>query len=161
VPTKRVPADVFSLIIKHMDGRRADAQPAAHGYSLVRDTVEAIFARKLGMADALEFGHVEFSAFPSMAVAGTSPILSTGDDPESLRMINILVRLDCGRELVPAATASYSSLGWFSVEEVVRRIESRDEFDFGSRHRHARYLCGGLCICTAKVLLDALGGSNN
>lgn len=119
----------------------------------VRDAVESIFCRKLGLADHLEYGRLAYMAKPCVYRAGVSPILVPGDEPDPLRMINILVRLERGREFVPPFTASYSALQWFDAQSAVDLMRRRGKFAFGSGQLKSEVLCGGICICTAEVLL--------
>ena len=113
------------------------------------------------MAEDLEYGRLTYSARPGVFRSAVSPVLVDGDLPESLNMVNILVRLTRGREMLPSSTASYSALAWFDVADAIRRIEAKEPFQFPGRECGATYLCGGLCICTSHVLLNALAGGDH
>ncbi len=159
VPTKRVPERVFSTIkerwrgsLRSLEGVAEEAQ-GGQAEDEVYDTVESILSRKVGLADHLEYGRVKFSAEPFVYRAGASPLLGDGDRPEELRMINLLVRLREGRDLIPASTASYSALKWFSCSEVVSSMGEGRRLSFEGVGPNVTYACGGLCVCTAEVLL--------
>jgi hypothetical protein len=161
VPTMRVPRSLFAAIRDTMrsdrEGQRQVARPASRrSEDPVSHAVEAILSRKLGMADALEYDRLRFSADPRVIKSGISPLLVEGDVAEPLQMINILVRLTSGREWFPCQTASYSAIQWFDAADTVRRIRGNERFEFNSSTGPKHYLCGGLCMCTAEVLVAGL-----
>jgi len=153
VPTIRVSDTVFDSIYDRWEASQDTNKTKEIPDRLLNDVVESVLSRKLGLADPLEYGQVEFDATPSVYKEGTSPLLSDGDQPDAIRMLNILVELRQGREYIPESTASYSALRWFDINEAMNCIDKEELFVFDDVANPTRYICGGLCICTSEILL--------
>lgn len=159
VPTQRVPKPIFTRLHKRLIqnadneadwGENSDSEDPD---DLLRHTVESIFSRKLGLADALEYRRLRFWMKPCVYRFGVSPSLVASDSAEQLEMLNVLVRLDIGRECVPSSTASYCAIKWFDARRATESVQLCLPFNFGSGNERADYLPGGLCICTTDILL--------
>jgi hypothetical protein len=167
VPTQRLPAELFRTVVEALPvtatsqgvqllgGRPVSNEERLHVQSLTH-VVEGILARKLGLADALESRAVSFVAEARVIKTGASPVLRAGDRGEVMSMLNVLVYLRSGRDLVPRATASYCPIGWISVGEFLEEAVKEKTVRFHGETRETRYMCAGLCICTADLLLNAL-----
>jgi hypothetical protein len=168
VPTKRVPEPLFRAAsasaceplaagdgVRFLDGAVV-TNHARPGANPLTDIVEGVLARKLGLADALEHRLVSFSAQARVLKTGSSPRLRDEDGGEPLAMLNVLVVLRTGRRSIPASTASYSLLSWLRVDRFLDRAMQDRSLSLAGPHAEARYVCGGLCICTADLLLRAL-----
>jgi hypothetical protein len=122
----------------------------------VRHVVREILALKLGKADALERGEVEFEVEAVMAIQGTSLIGSSGgqDITEDLTMFNAQVRWTEGHDLAEGRTTSYEPLLWVSEDKFTEMVRTRDvgvlELDLDEIEVCVR----GLCIESSMRVLD-------
>jgi hypothetical protein len=168
VPTKRVPESLLRAALsdvpassrqglRFLDGAVVSNE-SRPGAAPLSDIVETILARKLGLADALELGSVRFDAQARVLKTAVSPVFSASDLGESMTMLNVLVKLRAGRASIPSSTASYDPLSWLTVDEFLRKAVPEQTLELGVERTAARYLCGGLCVCTSDLLLRALEG---
>ncbi len=160
VPTQRIPQATFRSIAECLafdsglcsasrvvDRGKIDHFPLKHA-------TEAVMARKLGLADPLERGDVNFVAEFAYCKTAPSPVINPGDRGEMLTMVNILVQLRNGRSSIPPQTASYSALAWVTVSEFLTGAQPGHTLKL--RGGAYAYHCGGLCVCTTDLLLRAL-----
>lgn len=157
VPTRRVPLVLAEAWIDQL--RRDRADEAAERLDL-RSEVANIFSMKLGLADPLELGRVQFRVVRLEGTQGISVIGADEDGTvltENLTMFNACVVLHEGRGAVPKATASYDPLVWGTVENFLAMTATYDagRLDAGLE---GTFVCAyGLCLQTSARMLDNLG----
>jgi hypothetical protein len=148
VPTRRIDLDVASRW----------PERAVDGGSVpkLRAAVEELLTRKLGLADPLEFGQIDYDLGPFGAWQGTSYIgYEDGCDVvEDLTMFNLGVRLRAGDRLFPAETAAYSSIHWAPLARFLDVLETRDVTQIDPRLDGILVCVYGLCIETTRHLLE-------
>jgi hypothetical protein len=132
--------------------------PGRAGDCVLRDAVCDLLSRKFNLGDALETGKVAFRAKPLVIRTGPSPRISANDSGEYISIINVLVLLDKGADVIPARTASYSDIAWVGANEFrdAARSEAPIVFPSGVSRQY-----GGLCVCSSDLLLhlrDVSGG---
>jgi hypothetical protein len=164
-PTLRLPADLFALLTADMPdpGPRAGIHPVVGpwfdvgcgGYlhSTHSFAIEALFGRKLGLADALADGR--FEAVGSVRFLALDEV----EDPlgtelsEWTAMLTYEVRIRRAAELVPAGTGSYSRLLWVSAERLPQALAHRDALLLDETLNAFEVCIHGLCIRSATHLL--------
>ena len=127
--------------------------------------VESLLSRKMGVADALESGDLEFTAelvgyhhgharYP----AGTG-VNHDIDDDEELKMLNLRVEVTRGADLFPDQTVSYKTQNWSRVSEFLEMWDAKDPLIIGLTPEQAFGCCvDGLCIASTYDGLRARGG---
>jgi hypothetical protein len=124
----------------------------------VRDEIAHVFSRKLGLADALERGMVDFEVAAWHAFQGVSVIGEDSDGSpltENLTMFNALVALHDGLALVPSATASYRPLVWADLDDFIMMTRTRDPGHLNAGLESAFYCAYGLCLATSVAVLSS------
>jgi hypothetical protein len=157
VPTQRIKSSAIA---------RSWIQPLRRsgGASLVRRNdlrgeVSYLLARKLGLADPLEYGHVRFDALKLSAAQGRSVI---GETPtgkpltERLTMFNCSVLLRDGADRIPRKTASYDPLVWAEVDDFVAMATSRDAGRLNAGLENSFACAYGLCLQTSLAMLASI-----
>lgn len=147
VPTMRIGLETARTWPGSADGPDVIGLPSA---------VEHLFARKLGLADALELGQVtyrlsRFGAWQGMSYIGTG---EAGEVVEDLTMYNVEVELDRSEGLFPAETASYAPILWASVPTFLRVLTSRNVSEIDPNLDDIEICVHGLCVETTRLLLD-------
>lgn len=127
------------------------------GDNILVDAVNDLLARKFNLGDAIEERRIRFRTKPLIVRTGVSPKVSEYDSPdrEYISILNAVVLLETGADLFPVSSKSYSHLQWVTVSEFIRAVgedgQGKFEFDDG-----ATYLYGGLCVCSADLLLTLM-----
>lgn len=147
VPTMRVPTELARLWPEDALCARADVPGLQY-------TIDALLARKLGLAPAMERGSIQ--AIPRRIVAwqGTSLIdfRDGADVTEDLTMFNILVELDGHHEL-PDLTDSYEPIIWSPVDRFRAMVETRSPAALNEGLDSLELCVRGLCIETTSIML--------
>jgi hypothetical protein len=146
-PTMRVPAGVMDLALATIP-ELAESSLAPAEFEVVEDAaavrigeamsmaeplgylVEALLARKLGVADDLLEGAL--SGFASPIVLARDTVLdpaSEDGEPEETRMLSLRVSLDRGSVPFPASTAAYSSLHWVEADLLPEAVAGNRPLD--------------------------------
>jgi len=122
----------------------------------VRHVVGEIMALKLGKADALERGEIEFEVAAVMATQGTSLIGSSGgrDITEDLTMFNAQVRWTAGHDLGEGWTTSYDPLLWVPEDKFTEMVRTRDVGVLEEGLDEIEVCVRGLCIESSMRMLD-------
>jgi len=155
VPTRRVPdllANEWKRRLRRGRGELGDSYPG------LRNEVCSLLGCKLGLADPLELGEVEFRLGAVGASQGVSVIGERADGSlvtENLTMFNVEVHLEDGGGVVPESTASYNKLVWADVDSFARMVRLRDVAQLNVGLEYAFACAYGLCLQTS---LSMLGG---
>jgi hypothetical protein len=122
----------------------------------VRHVVREILALKLGKADALERGEVDFDVEAVMAIQGTSLIGSSGgqDITEDLTMFNAQVRWTEGHDLGEGRTTSYDPLLWVPEDKFTEMVRTRDVGVLEEGLDEIEVCVRGLCIESSMRVLN-------
>lgn len=162
VPTQRVSRRVAGMWTPHLttgvlSGR--DIRRLPEVAEDVRLAVEALMARKLGKADALERHEVEFGVEAMLAVQGESLIGSFEgrDVVERLTMFNVQVRWQAGHHLDERRTASYDPLLWISEGKFGEMVRTRDVGVLDAGLDAIDVCVRGLCVESAVRSLELDG----
>lgn len=157
VPTRRVPLLVAQAWMDQLSHGQLDKAAARLD---LRFEVANILGMKLGLADPLELGRVQFTV---VQLEGTQGISVIGEDEdgtvltENLTMFNACVVLDGGRDNVPRATASYEPLVWGTVGNFLAMTATCEagRLDPGLE---GIFVCAyGLCLQTSARMLENIG----
>ena len=140
-----------------------------NGHRLEIYTVEALLARKLGLAKALEKNKIYFQAWPTVLLSGSilhekisckipgKLVKVQGQDYylEYIKMLNMNVEL-FGTEFIPKRTASYSQIRWVNADEFIKMVETKNHklllSIFGKQS--VGYCVHGLCLISAYVSIN-------
>lgn len=157
VPTQRIKSSATARSwIQRL--RRAGGASLIGRHDL-RGEISYLFARKLGLADALEYGQVRFDALKLSASQGKSVI---GETPtgkpltECLTMFNCSVLLREGADHIPPKTASYNPLVWAEVNDFVAMAATRDAGRLNAGLENSFACAYGLCLQTSRAMLAAI-----
>jgi hypothetical protein len=141
---------------------------AGGGHDATTLAVEALLSGKLGLADALESGKIDFASAPALHAIGSvlyertsaaipgEPVTIDGVAycRELCEFVNIRVDLR-GVEHLPEETASYSQIRWINVDDFHAIVRTRDvgllHLLFGDPAIH--YCVHGLCLTTSHLAL--------
>jgi hypothetical protein len=155
VPTRRLSVPLAREWRRHL--RRGDGG-SGDAYAGLRNEVSSLLGYKVGLADQLERGTVNFHLGTVRASQGVSVIgEAAGGAPvtENLTMFNAEVVLEIGSDRVPRSTASYSTLVWADVDAFMRMVRSRDVGALEVGLEYAFACAYGLCLQTSlSVLTD-------
>jgi hypothetical protein len=168
VPTQRIPDELFSGITKNLlltvgsndtfsviD--RADGQDGQDEYNfMLRYVLSGLISEKLGVEDDLNRHILDYTVTPWTFVYGKTFLLngSEEDNGELIKMINLKVEIEKGRDLFPGKTASYSQIGWVMVEDFIRATGSHFPGDLGSGWSNLDWCIHGLCILSSKIGIE-------
>ncbi len=152
--TKVLGDDNAQVVVYHPIIYRADQVSGLH--STVFAT-RALLSGKLGLGDAIEKEEFNFDCSVATSVLGYAGYQNlegkmNGQPRELILMINILVRVVSGKEIVPPETASYSNLRWVHVEDFFRMCDQRDPSVIGLQDIF-KYCVNGLCLSSTQVAL--------
>ena len=173
VPTQRIPAVLAEKIIAAgaSDGNcgsttlyrgHSASNQTANGHSEIIYAVESLMAGKLGLADALESGEFSFTARLAGNQIGTAnyPEFHGTElaDHEDLQMLNLLVRIDQGADLLAERTLSYDHVKWVPIEKFLDMwANGKQPTDVGFSGEESFRLCiHGLCISSSADVLSAI-----
>lgn len=173
VPTQRIPAVLAEKIIAAgaEEGNsgstmlyrgQAACSLSANGHSEIIYAVESLLAGKLGLADAIERGDFSFTARLAGNQIGTAnhPEFHGTDRPdhEDLQMMNIMVRVDQGAELLAQSTVSYDHVKWVSIDKFRHMwANGKQPTDVGFSGEESFGLCiHGLCISSSADVLATI-----
>jgi hypothetical protein len=155
--------DVYVIQAEESDSR------IASGHDPVIYAVESILATKLGLAEPLERGNINFTGSPTVLIVGSvlyerqatgvyGKLVNVGGrqyHEEYQKMCNITVYLS-GGEYIPRKTASYSVLKWISIHEFAEVVRHRGssllQSIFGEPS--VEYCVHGLCLMSAHISLS-------
>lgn len=159
VPTIRVPPRLAVAWMPHLTTgvlSGAEIRRLPEVAEDVRSVVEALMARKLGKADALERHEVEFGVEAILAVQGESLIGSVRgrDVVEPLTMVNVQVRWEAGHHLGERRTASYDPLLWVSERKFGEMVRTRDVGVLDAGLDAIDVCVRGLCVESTVRLLE-------
>jgi hypothetical protein len=169
-PTLRLPSDLFAVLT----GPYADPEPAGmaavggpaldvgrggHIRSAHSFVLEALFARKLGLADAIFHGGFHAVAHPRL--------LSLEDVPDPLgtrrsqwtAMLTYEVRVRHGAEAIPPASGSYSRLVWVDAAKLPTALDHHDALLLDETLDAIEVCIQGLCVRAAVRLLAGSGAA--
>ncbi len=161
VPTQRIPE---SLLRDLTSRPPLDAVESAFvsnrnisGHDAVIYATESLLASKLGLADALESGAVEFEA--GVGVHSTAEVHYPGEgttagESELISMVNLIVLLRRGNELLPGHTFAYSSLNWVPWQRLGLAASEKDVTHLLPSLDPVEICIHGLCIATSVELWD-------
>lgn len=159
VPTVRVPREIFSALVENSD------TVCSHGTTSLRRSHEAetektnshdplifvvkmLLASKLGVADALERGAVQFKA--EVTAFDSGQVLHSNLSPpaaEYVDMANLVVTITAGSDMFPPKTASYSHVLWAPLASFLMAVQRKDPALLGLDPLE---LCmRGLCVSTS------------
>jgi hypothetical protein len=174
VPTQRVPEDWFASVSDpvaalpeyefaadeeatnlELTTRHSAGDGLPSGHDPVVYSVEALLARKLGLADALEDDSFQFCAVPRVIVEGRvhydSPNLYGAE--EGIRMTGVLVVVHAGADRVPPNTRSYSRIEWVEARALIQSIASRDPSSLEAGFDAFQHCIHGLCISACAEII--------
>ena len=172
VPTQRLPASLYDDIVASADVAGDDVAgnvrffrgglvdtSSDSGHHPVVYAVEALLARKLGLAEPLERDQLRLRAALRARVDGVA-VYETGGEPEyeHISMLNVLVELADGRALVPIRTGSYSLIAWTEVAQFVAGVRSRDAGTISPALDAIELCVHGVCLAAAEAVLSHLLG---
>jgi hypothetical protein len=174
VPTQRVPRTLLDAILASAVGVAGSPSPHVahfHGGTIAGDSatghnplvyaVEALLARKLGLAEALEGGRTSFRAALRARVDGVAVYdnLGPGVMREPVRMLNVAVELAGFAHDLPTSTNSYSSIRWTPVDQMLRCIATKDPTLIDPAFSPIEICVHGVCLLAAQATLArGLGG---
>lgn len=113
--------------------------------------VNSLLCRKLGLADALE--RKEFCYKTSLYLSIKDEVFHQ-DHSELTVMFNFIVKIHNGSRLIPKCSASYSSIGWCSVEKFLKITETRNPTIFDTSLSPLQICVQGLCIKSSLIALE-------
>jgi hypothetical protein len=155
-PTRRIQPAVAGKWLWYLRAHRGAALARRPD---VRDEVDHIFSRKLGLANHQELDVIRFRVESLSAAQGISVIGEHEDGSprtENLTMFNAVVRLDKGGEHLPSKTASYRPLAWASVPDFITMTQTRDAGHLGKDFENILFCSYGLCLQTSVHALSRL-----
>lgn len=151
--------NVLSVPTRRVDLDFAERWPAATDNAAeipkLPYVVEELFARKLGLADALEYCHLRYDLGRFGAWQGRSYIgYEDGCDiAEDLTMFNVIIQLRDGHGATPGETAAYSWIRWVPIPAFLRALETKDVTQIHSELDGVLVCVYGLCVETTRHLL--------
>lgn len=170
VPTQRIPQSLCDALIEsathrgeepgrtvsHFGGGVVD-NSAINGHHPLIFLVEALLARKIGLAADLEHDHCRFRAALRTRVSGVAVYENICDQNvyEPVDMLNVVIELEQQGEL-PMATSSYSLMAWVSVESFLEGVESRDPTRISPQLDAIEFCVHGVCLQAARASLESL-----
>ncbi len=170
VPTQRIPQSLYTDLIEtttylgeeagraishYADGAVSNA--AINGHHPLIFAVEALLARKLGLADDLEHDSCRFRAALRTRVGGAAVYENIGEEGtyEPVSMLNVVVELERESE-VPVSSSSYSLMAWAAVESFLEGVESRDPTQISPQLDPIEFCVHGVCLQAAQASLNHL-----
>lgn len=174
VPTQRLPAPLYEAIVAGTEivgddqtgsvryyAKKAVDDARANGHDSLVYAVEALAARKLGLADALERGKVRLRSSLCSRVDGVAVYEAAEGPPdyERISMLNVVVQVDGGTLELPLRTDSYSLMAWSNVSSFLAGVQSRDASVISPTFDPIELCVHGVCLTAASASLSRLLGS--
>jgi hypothetical protein len=163
VPTQRIPDALLADLTSRPSLDAANPVLVSNvdtsGHDAVIYAVESLLASKLGLADALESGAFEFE--------GAVGVTSTGDvhypnegvrgvRTERITMVNLIVLVRRGIDVLPESTAAYTSLNWAPWQRLGQAASENDVTRLVPGLDPVEICIHGLCIATSVQLWERL-----
>jgi hypothetical protein len=169
VPTQRIPSALAEALTA-----QAEPEETADGEVLFRPSwssnriesghsplifaVESIFTRKLGLAEELETGALDFDTTLASTTFGLAKHGNL-DDPdqqvEPVEMLTMVVRVRRGKSTIPRSTATYRRLEWASKTRFVAAVRDRDPLVLIPNGHPAELCVQGVCTYASARLIEA------
>lgn len=131
----------------------SDEPDHAGGHDCLLFLVESLLARKLGLADALEAGTLQFHAELGSGMLGRASYANF-ERYENIFMLNILVDFIVGGSLLPSRTAAYEVLQWTGVQRFLKAVADRDPFLLVPDGDPFELCLNGMCVTSSASLLE-------
>jgi hypothetical protein len=169
VPTQRIPRALAEALLHHAESIEGLDQAVLihaprvsnrdrNGHDPVIYAVESLLCTKLGVADPLEEGRIQFDAVPAIytvSYARYPNLFDVEASPypprELLRMINVRVEVTKGAGLFPEKTQSYDHGRWVPAKDFVKMMDGKDVSLVGLPG--FQFCVDGLCITTTNQLI--------
>ena len=170
VPTQRIPAALAEALLSYSDpiggkvGKSVFIRAPVvsnrdqNGHDPIVYAVESLFCTKMGIADRLENGNIEFDAAPviyTINYARYPNLIDIEGAPypssELLRMINIRVEITKGSTLLPEKTQSYSHGRWVFAKDFANMMVGKDVSIVGLNG--FKFCVDGLCMATTNQIV--------
>lgn len=173
VPTQRLPRSLYDDLLASAQVIGEDASVGAqffeggtvdngtdNGHYPIIYALEALLARKLGLAEALERGDFGVRAALRARVDGVAVYETTGMEPtyEKVSMLNVVVEIGDGRAQLPIRTSSYSLMAWADVLQFIDGVRSRDPTTISPTLDSIDLCVHGVCLMAAEASLSNLLG---
>lgn len=164
VPTKKIPEKLFwdivgtgSLPVADVDFMQREFvnSDEERGSDPLVFAIDDLLASKMGLADEIEERKISYRAKASLLKSGYSPQLSDDDQDEYIRMLNALVIVDQGFDLIPDSTRAYAPIADVSVDSFLTAVTNGVAV-INDNVQEYKYICAGLCICTTGLLLNEI-----
>ncbi len=127
--------------------------------------VDSLMTRKLGLADALEQRLLRYQARVAVLMRGISDVSDQEENAVVTRpvdMINVAVQIECGDDLFPRESASYSRIRWVDVPTFLDVALTRDVTMLAEDLNIFEFCVRGLCVrTTCEVLKRRTIASNS
>lgn len=168
VPTQRIPTVLAEQVLGESSsiGSNKDTKLLSNtpifcdeldGHNELLYMIESLLCRKLGLSNALEEGLFRFKAILAGNLIGKAnyPNLNTS---EHLQMLNAVVFVEVGADLVPEQTASYRKIHWTPSTSSFLEMwhNGQDPTVIGLTAEQAGGVCvDGLCISSTADIVEA------
>lgn len=167
-PTMRLSPDTFGALtgtcptipdavgIHPVDGATLLIGRGGHTTTLASLVIEDLLIRKLGLAEAIVDGRWHARAYPRyLSLDEVGDPLGT-QSCEWTAMLTYEVRVHCGVDAIPQATASYSRIVWVPAGKVPTALAHHDALLLDETLDAAEVCVQGLCVrVAAQMVLDA------
>jgi hypothetical protein len=172
VPTQRIPLNLFKAIIDTAAKEKEEDSltyyqysfsdsSLANGHDPIIYAVESILSRKLGLSEALEKNEFTFTSCLRVKKVGKSyhPNLSIDQGQiEFIQMLNLVVFIKNGQELIPEKTSSYSHILWTGAKSFLSTVREANPLLLDDDLDPLDYCIHGLCISsTYSVIANEFG----
>lgn len=115
--------------------------------------VESLFARKLGLSDALVNGEIRGTIRPLGIAFDIVEDPNGGYPEERTLMLTYVVDVEVGAELIPDATPSYNPIEWVDGASLERAVRSHDALILLPDANPWEVCLHGLCVRSAASFL--------
>jgi hypothetical protein len=172
VPTQRIPLNLFEAIVDTATKEKEEDSltyyhysfsdsSLANGHDPIIYAVESILSRKLGLAEALEKNEFTFTSCLRVKKVGKSyhPNLPIDQGQiEFIQMLNLVVFIKNGQELIPEKTSSYSHILWTGAQSFLSTVREANPLLLDDDLDPLDYCIHGLCISsTYSVIANEFG----
>jgi hypothetical protein len=170
VPTQRFPVPVAQTLVSGASAKRVGevfhfaartvSNLVAHDDDPLIYAVDAILARKMGVADALERRTIRYQAkLGSLAIGLSEVSITFGDGvvANTVSMLNVAVRVVEGADLFPRESSSYSRIFWVGVKTFLEAAKSRIVTTLCNDLSVFDFCIHGLCVATTCEILANSG----
>jgi len=169
VPTQRLPSALYSAILDSADPLGGEAERSyfrggvvengkINGHHPVVFAVEALLARKLGLADDLEHDRCRFRAALRTEVGGVALYDNLGPQNvyEPVSMLNVVVEVQSQSSPLQLETSSYSMVAWTTVQAFLEGVERKDPAHISQKLDPLEFCVHGVCLQAAQASLEHL-----